>query len=110
MNTPWLKILSLGLLFGCLPTVSAALSNSPDAVRLTDNGNRIVYRLRYFDFEAVSNLEQLLDQIPDLQHALDDSLRETGYRVLINGSVAGSAPRDLKDIGRQFTVGLQGYF
>ncbi len=105
MNTRWLTILSLGLLLGGLPTASAALANNLDAVRLLDSGNRTVYRLRYFDFENVNNLEQLLDQIPDLQHALDDSLLDTEYRVLINGNVVGSAPRDLNDIGRQFSLG-----
>lgn len=104
MNAPWLTILSLGLLLGCLPANSATPVKSLDTVRLTDSGNRVIYRFRYFNFENVNSLEQLLDQIPDLQHALDDSLRETDYRVLINGNVVGSAPRDLKNIGRQFSL------
>ncbi len=104
VNTTWLIVLFLGLLIACWPAGSVAQDNTTNAVRLTDSGNRIVYRLRYFDFENVSNLEQLLDQIPDLQYVLDDSLRDSEYRVLINGNVAGSAPRDLRDIGRRFSL------
>jgi hypothetical protein len=74
------------------------------AVRLTDAGNRIVYQLRYFDFENVRNLEQLLDQIPDLHLVLDDSMRGSDYVVLINKHVAGVAPRDLRDISRRFSL------
>jgi hypothetical protein len=104
LNVTRLIIFTLALSFAWMPADAAEPEKSPNAVRLTDSGNRVIYRSRYFDFENVSNLEQLLDQIPDLQHEFDDSLRGTGFRVLINGNVVGSAPRDLKDIGRQFSL------
>ena len=104
MNNPWPTRLFLALLMAYWPADSMAQTNSKDAVRLTDGGNRVVYRLRYFDFEDVRNLEQLLDQIPDLEHALDDSLRGSEYLVFINTQLAGTAPRDLRDIGRRFSL------
>ena len=103
MNIRWLPLLLLGLILSCLSDNYVAFANNPTAVRLTDSGNRTVYQARYFDFENIGSLEQLLDQIPDFQHTLDDSLLGSGYSVLVNGVVAGKAPRDLKDIGRQFS-------
>jgi len=100
----WLASLFLVLLIAYWPFDSFAQDKSEDTVRLTHDGNRTVYRLGYFDFDKVRNLEQLLDQIPDLQLELDDSMRGSEYVVLINNQIAGTAPRDLRDIGRQFSL------
>jgi len=108
----WLVILCLVGMMGYWPSGAIAQdvnqdknqAITQDGVSLTDDGNRAVYRLRYFDLEDIRNLEQLLDQIPNLQHALDDSLRGSDYVVLINTHIVGTAPRDLRDIERRFSL------
>jgi hypothetical protein len=109
----WLAGLSLILFMSYWPVGAIAQDanqeegqekKTPNSINLTHEGNRVAYRLSYFDFENIRNLEQLLDQIPDLQLALDDTLRGSEYVVLINTHPVGTAPRDLRDIGRRFSL------